>query len=278
LIKGAFRLVRPLNVAITMVAVYAAGIISAPSYYSPKLILAIIASAFIAAFGNIINDIFDLELDRKAKPFRPLPSGEIGIVAARVLAVVCALLALILSILISSYCLLIASIALILLTFYTPYLKGFGFWGNALVAVVSALAFIYGAIAVGNPAGGIIPAIFALFFHFIREIIKDMEDFEQDREFLIKTGVVKYGFGAANIIALISSIVLIVATLIPFLLGVYKLGYLITVAICVDIPLIYVTFRLLSAKDASTYRFLSGLMKALMPLGLLAIFLGSRGI
>jgi geranylgeranylglycerol-phosphate geranylgeranyltransferase len=278
LIKGAFNLIRPLNAAITMVAVYAAGIISFPSYYSPKLILAVIASAFIAAFGNIINDIFDLELDRKAKPFRPLPSGEIGIVAARVFAVVCALMALILSISISNHCLLIASIALILLTFYTPYFKGLGFLGNALVAIVSALAFIYGAIAVGNPTGGIIPAIFALLFHFIREIIKDMEDFVQDKEFAINTGVVKYGFGLANTLAITISIVLIIATLIPFVLSLYKLGYFIMVVICIDIPLIYIAFRMFSAKDQYSYRFLSGLMKALMPLGLLAIFLGSRGI
>jgi geranylgeranylglycerol-phosphate geranylgeranyltransferase len=261
-----------------MVAVYAAGIISAPSYYSPKLILAVIASAFIAAFGNIINDIFDLELDRKAKPFRPLPSGEISVVAAKILAVINAFLALILSVSINSYCLLIASIALILLTFYTPYFKGFGFCGNVLVAFVSALAFFYAAIAVGNPAAGIIPAIFAFLFHIIREIVKDMEDFEHDRQFAINTGVVKYGFGRAKFIALISSTLLIAATSIPFLLGLFKLGYLITVIACIDIPILYIISRLFTVKNAKTYRFLSGLMKALMPLGLLAIFLGSRGI
>jgi 4-hydroxybenzoate polyprenyltransferase len=49
-----------------MAAVYAAGIISAPDYYSRPLLMAVIASGFVAAYGNILNDIFDLELDRKA--------------------------------------------------------------------------------------------------------------------------------------------------------------------------------------------------------------------
>jgi len=75
-----------------------------------------------------------------------------------------------------------------------------------------------------------------------------------------------------------TSILLIIATSIPFLFNLYKLGYFITVIVFIDIPLIYLTVRLSCAKDTSTYRFLSGLMKALMPLGLLAIFLGSRGI
>jgi geranylgeranylglycerol-phosphate geranylgeranyltransferase len=278
LIKGAFKLIRPLNAAITVVAVYAAGIISATVYYSPKLIIAVIASSFIAAFGNIINDIFDLELDRRAKPFRPLPSGKISVKAAKVMAIFCALIALILSILISKYCLLIASLALILLIFYTPIFKGMGFLGNVLVATVSALAFFYGAFAVGNPSGGIIPAVFAFLFHLIREIIKDMEDFAQDKEFAINTGVVKYGFGPAKTLALTTAILLITATLIPALIHLYKFGYLLIVILGTDIPLIYILIRLRSAENRQSYRFLSGMMKALMPLGLLAIFLGSRSI
>jgi len=261
-----------------MAAVYASGIISAPEYYSRMLLLAVIGSGFIAAYGNIINDIFDLELDRKAKPFRPLPAGEIGLIPAKALAVISATVALLLSILINNYCLLVASIALILLTFYTPYFKGFGYWGNWLVAMVGGMAFFYGAIAVGNPEGGIIPAAFAFLFHFIREIIKDMEDFPHDRESAIATGTVKYGLKISSALAIGISIILIITTLIPFLLGLYKAGYLIMVILGIDIPLIYVAARLLTTPNQSTFRLLSGLMKAIMPLGLFAIFLGSRGV
>jgi 4-hydroxybenzoate polyprenyltransferase len=188
------------------------------------------------------------------------------------------MIALILSILINHACLLVASIAIILLTFYTPYFKGFGYWGNVLIAAVSALALIYGAIAVGNAVGGIIPATFAFLFHFVREIIKDMEDYQYDREFAIRTGAVKYGLKASSVLAIGISILLITATFIPFIAGTYGVGYLTVVIMGTDIPLIYVAIRLVSSPDKSTYRLLSGLMKALMPVGLVAIFLGSRGI
>jgi geranylgeranylglycerol-phosphate geranylgeranyltransferase len=261
-----------------MTAVYASGIISSPEYYSRMLLLAVIASGFIAAYGNIINDIFDLELDRKAKPFRPLPAGEIGLIPAKALAVMCATIALLISILINNYCLLVASIALILLTFYTPYFKGFGYWGNILIAAVSALAFFYGAFAVGNPAAGFIPAIFVFLFHFIREIIKDMEDYQHDKDFAIYTGTVKYGHKTSSVLVLFSSILLIITTLIPFYIGQYRVGYLLSVIVGINLPLVYITIRLFLSPHPRNYRALSAFMKAIMPLGLLAIFLGSRGI
>lgn len=278
MIKSAFFLIRPLNVAITMTAVYASGIISAPEYYSRMLLFAVIASGFVAAYGNIINDIFDLELDRKAKPFRPLPSGKIGLITAKTLAVICAIIALILSILINNYCLLIASFALILLSFYTPYFKGLGYSGNVLIAAVSALAFFYGAFAVGNPAGGFIPAIFVFLFHFIREIIKDMEDYQHDKEFAIYTGAVKYGLKISSVLVLFSSILLIIATLIPFYIGYYRTGYLLSVIVGINLPLVYINIRVFLSPHPPIYRVISAFMKAIMPLGLLAIFLGSRGI
>lgn len=278
MIKGALKIIRPLNVVITMAAVYAAGIISTIELYSGTLLIAVIAAALIAAYGNIVNDIFDSELDRKAKPFRPLPSDLIGINAAKAIAVIFSSIALILSVLISNHCLLIASIALILLTLYTPYFKGFSYWGNGLVASVSALAFFYGAIAAGNPEGGIIPAVFAFLFHFIREIIKDMEDYQHDKEFAISTGAVKYGFKKSSALAIGILIVLIMATLLPYLLGFYGLGYLVVIIIGIDIPLIFIAIRLLATHNRTGYHFLSGFMKALMPIGLVAIFLGSRGI
>lgn len=277
MIKTAFLIIRPINAAITMAAVYAAGIISGPEYYSHMLLVAVTASGFIAAYGNIVNDIFDLELDRKSKPFRPLPSGKMGLILAKTLAVICAMLALILSILINNYCLLIASIALILLTLYTPYFKGFGYLGNILVAAVSGLAFFYGAIAVGKPEGGIIPALFAFLFHLVREIIKDMEDYQHDKEFAIYTGAVKYGLKTSSVLVALLSILLIIATLIPPLIGLYRTGYLLAVIIGIDLPLIYIAARLFFSPHPRVYRLLSAFMKAIMPLGLLSLYLGSRG-
>ncbi len=42
------------------------------------------ASACLYMAGMVLNDVFDVEIDRKERPFRPLPSGLIGIGIARV--------------------------------------------------------------------------------------------------------------------------------------------------------------------------------------------------
>ena len=71
--------------------------------------------------------------------------------------------------------------------------------------------------------------------------------------------------------------ILIAATLIPYIRGIYGPGYLITVLIGTDIFLLYFIARLILSPHARTYRFIAGYMKAIMPLGILAVFIGSRG-
>jgi 4-hydroxybenzoate polyprenyltransferase len=42
------------------------------------------ASACLYVAGMVLNDVFDLEIDRRERPFRPLPSAQIGLKTARV--------------------------------------------------------------------------------------------------------------------------------------------------------------------------------------------------
>ena len=45
--------------------------------------LLIAASAALYLAGMVLNDVFDIELDREEQPYRPLPSGRISLSAAR---------------------------------------------------------------------------------------------------------------------------------------------------------------------------------------------------
>lgn len=51
--------------------------------FSPALALLMLASASLYACGIILNDICDIEVDRRERPGRPLPSGRVTIRAAR---------------------------------------------------------------------------------------------------------------------------------------------------------------------------------------------------
>lgn len=49
----------------------------------PELVLLLLASSCLYIAGMILNDVYDVEIDRKERPSRPLPSGAISVGAAR---------------------------------------------------------------------------------------------------------------------------------------------------------------------------------------------------
>ncbi len=56
-----------------------------PWHDSWTLALLIAASSLLYIAGVVLNDVFDLEIDRKERPERPLPSGRVPLWAARLL-------------------------------------------------------------------------------------------------------------------------------------------------------------------------------------------------
>ncbi len=278
MVKALLLILRPVNVLLTMLAVYVGGVISFDKYYDPNLLLAIISSAAIAGFGHVVNDVFDIEIDRKSKPHRMLPSGELKQHEAIIWAMVLAACGIIVAGLINNLCLILASSAAILLLAHTPALKNSSYWGNLIIAFVASLVFFYGAAAVGNETGGFIPAAYAFLFHFAREIVKDIEGAEIDRELGIMTGVVKHGEKHARMLAIFVMVALFFATFIPYMLNIYGVGYLIAIVVGTDIFILYFIIKLLKPSTPGVCSFISGCMKVIMPLGIIAVFLGSRGL
>jgi 4-hydroxybenzoate polyprenyltransferase len=67
------------------------------------------SSALLYIFGIILNDYFDLETDRKERPFRPLPSGRVSKRSALFLAVLALLSANVIASLVSTTSLIISA-------------------------------------------------------------------------------------------------------------------------------------------------------------------------
>jgi 4-hydroxybenzoate polyprenyltransferase len=80
------RLMRLPNV-FTAVADVLMGYVFTRHSFSPGGALAclVLASALLYTAGMVLNDVFDLEVDIKERPFRPLPSGQIAVAQARAL-------------------------------------------------------------------------------------------------------------------------------------------------------------------------------------------------
>ena len=273
-----FELTRPINNLIAFMAVYLGGVISVDFYFSREIILASLSGMFISAGGNVINDYFDLEVDRVNKPQRPLASGRVSPTVALASYLVVSVVGLIISVLINRSTFLIAGAAVVGLFFYSASLKLELFWGNFTVAFVSALAFLYGGASVGNARGALIPAVFAFLYHFGREVLKDLEDMEADRLRRSRSIPLACGKRAAQRIILFTFALLIIATILPFALKIYGWIYLLVVIVGVDLLLIYIAFSTLRDSSPVSLSRLSRLLKFGMVIGIVAVFLGSRGL
>ncbi len=273
MISAYITLSRPLNVTISILSILLAGIICNDEIKLP-LVLASLAGGMIAAAANAWNDFFDVEIDRINKPYRPLPSGKLSTRQALLFANTCGTMGLFLTLFVNQTCFLIAFFALLLLFGYSAKLKRTVLWGNITVGVMTALAFIFGAVAVGSWQCALVPAVFAFLMHLGREILKDMEDVPGDKQLEAKTLPVVYGLRSAKIAISMIFIVLIIATLLPYFLNIYGVYYLFIVIIGVDTILFYVLIKIWRQSDPVTLHRLSELLKYDMLIGILAIYCG----
>ena len=77
---------------------------------------------------------------------------------------------------------------------YTPIFKKILFLGNIIIAFFLGLVFIFIEIAILKTFSTLfIPAIIAFFISLIREIIKDVEDYNGDKLANIQTFAVYFG-------------------------------------------------------------------------------------
>lgn len=275
--KAIFLLVRPLNCLITFLAVWSAAIIAGEAYISWRVLLASISAALIAGFGYALNDVFDINIDRVNKPFRPLPSGSLEGREAMIAAVAMAILGLAFSLFVHRFAILVAIPAILLLGVYTPVFKRLLFVGNILIAFVAASALIYGGMAAGNPFGAFILVIFGFLFHLGREIVKDIEDREADAAARRLPEARQDGCRLERGAAIAVFALLMILTSVPFLANHFGFVYFIVVLFGVDLVIIAGIYTLIRTAQPSAMRSLAGWLKAAMPMGLLAVYLGSRG-
>jgi geranylgeranylglycerol-phosphate geranylgeranyltransferase len=239
-----------------------------------NVFIAALAASLVMASGNIINDIYDIEIDRINRPSRPLPSGLIKNNFALFFYFILVLISLALSLLINQSAFSIVLISHLVLFLYSKYLKKVPLIGNITVAFLTGLVFIFGGVAVENPSAAIIPASFAFLINLIREIVKDMEDIEGDRMADLITFPIKFGFKRSKILILVITIFLVLFTLYPFLTKLYKIEFFIIVMILVNPILVYSIKILFENHSLKKLNKISILLKLNMVFGLIAIYFG----
>jgi len=276
-VKAYFQLIRIHNVVGSAISAFMGFVVASNWSINPiKLVVSMLVVALVAAGGYVINDIYDIEIDRINKPYRPLPSGKISIRKAFIITWSTFIIGALFSAILGVYPFILALVTIILLVFYAKKLKKEGIVGNFVVALTSALSAFYGGLAYFNGNWFyrvIIPTLFIFFFTLSREFIKGIEDVIGDKENGVKTLAVKLGITRTWTISKIILLLLLITSPIPFFLG-FSIIYLLGI-ISLDSILAYIIFLENTIESASKAR---SLMK-IYALGTLVLFaLGSLRI
>ncbi|MCG3120131.1 MAG: Protoheme IX farnesyltransferase [bacterium] len=283
---------RPLNVAITGVSILVAALLVRPFHFTLPVLYAVISAMLIAAGANVINDFFDLDIDRINRPQRILPAGRLAPKTALTFTIFLLACGNFFSILINKSVALIAIITSLLLVVYSWKLKRQPLSGNVAVSLATALAFIYGALAaqaglapLALPSNfdtwksgwraGMFPALFSFLMHFGREVIKDIEDQAGDAAMQARTLPLVHGLRTAQSAATVAFGLLLVVTVVPFQLGIYSATYFWIILLGVDPVLLLAVYGLWKNPVRQRMRQLSAMLKADMLVGLAAIYCGT---
>lgn len=273
--KHYITLLRPVNFLITALSIYVSCVLAGGTQSQFLVMLfASLGGAFIGGGGMVINDIFDIEIDRINKPHRPMPSGAVEKFDAMMFYGGITGAGLIMSAYSSRTAFIIAFIAVPVIFLYSQRYKSKPLVGNLIVGGLTGLAFIYGGAAVGNINQAVMPAVFAFLINVGREVIKDMEDVEGDARHRALTYPVQYGMKKSAVIATWFLSAVILSTVIPFVTGMYGVNYFIAVNIGVNVVVGYVLYSLWNDQSSKNLHLLSNILKWDMLVGLAAIYLG----
>ena len=156
MLKDYFMLLRLPNL-FTVPSNILAGYFSVVSYFpvnSSNLALLVTSSVLLYISGIIFNDYFDIEIDQKERPFRPLPSGKVAKQTAFLAAIISMVAANILAFMVSTTGFIVAIILSVIILGYDYKLKQ-TFAGPACMGTARTLNVFLGASA-------ILPATFSL--------------------------------------------------------------------------------------------------------------------
>jgi len=252
-----------------------------------QFVLTFCTAMFLEASTFALNDYYDLPIDLKNKrEDRPLARGDLQPKTAVLLFFIFFPLGLIFSFYVNMTCFIIALITAMLAIFYDAYLKKIKLLGNFYIAYVMAIPFVFGASAITSSTSSIVSldpsvvmvALIAFFCGSGREIMKDVMDFEGDKEAGVKSFPRYIGIRNSNMIASGFYFIAVFLSLIPFLYPLFQLFYqnyvYLILVLATDVLLVLTAGQLLINPKVkmSTYRKVT--LFAIF-LGLLAFFIGA---
>ncbi|MFI0430791.1 geranylgeranylglycerol-phosphate geranylgeranyltransferase [Mariniflexile sp. HMF6888] len=255
--------------------------------------LLILATICIAAAGNIINDIFDVETDSVNKPDKLIVGKSISEKTAYNLFIIFNVIGVGIGFYLShlvdrnAFFSLFVIIS-VLLYVYASYLKQTLLIGNIVISVLVALTLIIVGVFELLPSTTSINqqtqltffkiifdyAVFAFIINLLREMTKDLEDINGDHKTGMNTLPIAIGSERAT------KVVFALSFIPLFVVGQYVVNSLyknqITVLyflIFIIAPLLYISIKLFSASTKKDFHHISNVLKFVMLFGMLSLLL-----
>ena len=169
----------------------------------PESLLIILTCCLTAAGGYIINDLFDVETDHVNRPNKRILKRDISHKAAIVYYIILTALGQICGYYAGLGIGLFASAIAVLLYFYSSDLKAMGLPGNSLIAFMSGSVIYIASRGIHeiNSAYFAEYAFLAFLLTMARELVKDAEDVEGDKEQGCETFPILHGTRKTNILS-----------------------------------------------------------------------------
>jgi 4-hydroxybenzoate polyprenyltransferase len=255
--------------------------------------LLVLSTLFIAAAGNIINDIYDVKIDKINKPEKVIIGKKITEAKANKLYIFLNIIGVVLGFYIAnsigkpSFAAIFIIISA-LLYIYSSQLKGVLFFGNLIISllvamsllimvvfdILPAIEFTITSMQIAASKVVLQYAFFVFFINFIREIVKDLEDINGDKNGGLNTIPIAIGRKRATILVFILSV------LVTFFVILYMYMFLYSVQIMVLYflflilaPLLYFCIKAWSAENKKDYYKLSIILKIILVMGLFSMLL-----
>ena len=200
----------------------------------------------------VVNDYYDIEVDRVNQPTRPLPSGAVSKNGAVGIAIVMLLVGFAATaLLLDLEAVLIVALYSLLAWLYDFRAKKYGLAGNLIVASSLAIPFIYG----GVISGGEVLDSLLLFMastSFLagvgREVVKAMADVPGDQKRGVRSYASVHGMRPAAALGGAFFLLAVVTSVLPLLLipvnVFYKLGVVLP-----DAAFVYLAYRIVTHAD-----------------------------
>ncbi|MEM1687374.1 MAG: geranylgeranylglycerol-phosphate geranylgeranyltransferase [Zestosphaera sp.] len=242
-----------------------------------SLIIPLLAVGLVSSAGYVVNDYFDIEVDKINKPYRPIPSGRVTPKEAIYLTLTLIIVGVTPSLTVGPYTAVFVLVNTLLVVLYSYKIKELGFVGNVIVSLEGAFTIILGALTPSELLNdlslvrfSLMPAIYAFTLLLAREIIKTIEDIRADEVRNVKSLPRVIGVSKSSIIALTLQLLIVGISLIPFLTG---YGYLyLALALATDALLIYSAINTIKLGRVGNPESLASKLRSVLKL---AIFTGT---